>query len=235
MPQSGFHALAGVALARYTKPGHAAWMAGLTVGSLIPDADIVLVGIMRVAGSEGAGIHRSATHSLLVIACLSVIAGLIRLRSRVAGAVVAALALGMLGHVVLDLLFWFTGVNLLWPFSASLGWGEVNLWSWLKLPAVAGNPDLIGNELAALQPAAFALYFGYLRSRADRLHVGGWAVALAKWLARISWILFPVYVATGIVLPGGQQDIVVHASWIPLLFPAAVVLTIVLRRPLAAS
>jgi hypothetical protein len=50
----------------------------------------------------------------------------------------------MLGHVILDLFFWFTGVNLLWPFSGIMGWREVNLWSWLTLPAVAGNPDLIG-------------------------------------------------------------------------------------------
>ena len=66
----------------------------------------------------------------------------------------------MLTHVVLDLLFWFSGVRLLWPLDGLMGWPALNLWAWLTLPPAAGNPDFIGNELAALEAAAFGLYFG---------------------------------------------------------------------------
>ena len=68
MPQSGFHALVGVALARRSEPGSAAWIAGVVVGAMLPDVDIMVTGILRAAGMEDAGIHRSATHSLLLVA-----------------------------------------------------------------------------------------------------------------------------------------------------------------------
>ena len=52
-------------------------------------------------------------------------------------------------------------------------------------------------------------------------------------MAALSWGLFPVYIVTGACFGKGRQELVVYASWILLLFPAALTVAFLARGPLA--
>jgi len=235
MPQNGFHALIGAAVGRRVWPGRVPWVLGFIVGSMVPDVDILPLAVLRLAGNWTEGIHRTATHSVFLIGVAFVTAGLGWKRSRVLGAFAFALGLGVLGHIGLDLLLWFAGVNLLWPLSEIRGWREVNLWRGVKLPAVGGNPDFIGNELAAVNPLAFALYFGYLGRVARGAGVETRAVRFARGVKMVCWGLFPVYAVTGVFLAEWGQSLVVYPLVIAVFLPAALAASIALRRPLAGG
>ncbi len=234
MPQSGFHALAAVALADRTRPRHPAWAAGVVLGALLPDIDIALVGILRVTGHDLPALHRGATHSLFAGVMLITAGAMLRSRASLA-AWLAALGLGALSHIVLDVFFWFSGVDLLWPLSAGWGWPRLDLWSPVKLPPLLGNADFVWTHLAAWEAIALALYFMLLGRRARRAGTSGRWPRLVRALGLVSWMLFPLYVASGALLDRRGQEFAVYGVWILLLFPAALAATLVLRQSLAAA
>jgi len=235
VPQNAFHALLGAAVARRAWPGRVPWVLGFVLGSMAPDVDVLPLAIIRAAGAWAPSLHRTASHSLSLIAGFFAVAGLARLRWREAAAFTGAFALGMLCHVLLDLVLWFSGVDLLWPLGVGGGRREVNLWAWLELPPVAGNPDLIGNELAALDAAAFGLYLQYLTRLAKGSGRSGWLLALSAAAAAVCWALFPVYVITGVFWSAWRHSFWVYAPTILLFFPIALISTIAFRRPLAGQ
>ena len=216
-------------------PGRVPWVLGFIVGSMAPDVDILPLAILRLGGYWGEGIHRTATHSVFFVGIVFLMAGLGWRRWRGFGAFTFAFGLGVLGHVGLDLLFWFAGVNLLWPLSEMMGWREVNLWRGVELPAVAGNPDFIGNELAAVNALAFAVYFGYLARVARGAELETRVVRFARRVGTACWALLPVYAFTGVFLAEWEQSLVVYPLVIAVFFPTALAASIALRRPLAGA
>jgi hypothetical protein len=234
LPQNGFHSLIGAAVARRIWPGRRLWVLGFVLGSMIPDVDVLPLAIMRLSGYWGPGVHRTLTHSVFLIGGIFAAAGVAWPRWRGAASFLAAFGLGMIGHVALDLLLWFAGVDLVWPLSERRGWAEVNLWRWVRLPALAGNPDAISNELAALEAVAYGLYLGYLRGRAREAGTRRRLVRFIGVVAAACWVLFPCYVVTGLVWSEWKQNVIVYGPSIVLFFPTSFVGTIGLRRELAA-
>ncbi len=232
MPQHGLHALVGAAVGRRAFAGRVALALGFLLGSLSPDFDILALAVTQLAGGSTAGIHRSLTHSVFLAASLLLLGGLSMPRWRAVGGFMVGAGLGVLGHIALDLVMWFSGVDLLWPLSRMRGWDEVNLWRGVRLPSVAGNPGFVGSQLAALNMPAFALYFGYL-GRIARGAGDTRAGRAVRVLAVVCWALFPVYVATGVVLDEGKQNLVLYPLVLLVLLPAASIAGIALRRPLA--
>jgi membrane-bound metal-dependent hydrolase YbcI (DUF457 family) len=106
-------------------------MLGIVLGSMVPDADNLAVAVATVAGRSTEGLHRTFTHSLFtvaaVIALFYVVAWIVR-RPRW-GYLGLGLGVGVLMHILLDLLVWFDGVEILWPLRS---W--VNLWEGVTPP-----------------------------------------------------------------------------------------------------
>jgi membrane-bound metal-dependent hydrolase YbcI (DUF457 family) len=158
MPQAGMHGLVGMAV-RKVKP-HAEWlMLGILLGSFFPDTDNLVVAVATVAKLPTAGIHRTFTHSLFTVVAILVIfyllAALTKKRRWLNFGI--GMGVGILMHILLDLLLWFNGVALLWPIPS---W--VNLWGWYTPPLWLSNLLLTGEYLF------FALYFVLLASLARR-------------------------------------------------------------------
>lgn len=154
MAQAGLHALVGAATRKITLKKE--WlMLGTILGNLIPDLDNYAVAIATVAGWDTHGLHRTFTHSLFTILAVLMVFSIIaqisqQERWRNLG---FGLGIGLGLHIILDLLIWFNGVELLWPLGGWVNWwANVNPPNWFT---------------TLLNPAEFlflALYFAWLAS-----------------------------------------------------------------------
>ncbi|MBU2610019.1 MAG: metal-dependent hydrolase [Chloroflexi bacterium] len=125
MAQAGIHSMVGVAARKWAPK--AEWLAlGIVLGNLFPDADNLAVAAATLARKSTEGLHRTFTHSLFsVVAILAIffIVSAITKRPRWNN-LGLGLGIGVLMHILLDLLVWFNGVEILWPIPS---W--VNLWT----------------------------------------------------------------------------------------------------------
>jgi membrane-bound metal-dependent hydrolase YbcI (DUF457 family) len=131
MAQAGIHGLVSLAAKKWT-PGKEWLVLGIVLGGLLPDADNLLVAVATVAKLPTEGIHRTFTHSLFTILFVMAVFYLVSLvtrqsRWRYLG---WGLGIGILLHILLDLIIWFNGVAILWPIPS---W--INFWQNAAVPA----------------------------------------------------------------------------------------------------
>jgi hypothetical protein len=154
MAQAGIHALLGAVL-RTTTQKRESLLLGVILGNLLPDLDNLAVAIATLSGNSVEGLHRTFSHSLVTTA---VIFGVFYLAGRAAKKPAwinlgAGLGIGMVMHIVIDLLVWFDGVEILWPLPSWVNiWEGVSppqWWSDLMMPIeflfMAGFIILLGN------------------------------------------------------------------------------------------
>ncbi len=125
MPQAGLHGLVGMATRKWT--GKREWLLwGAMLGSFVPDMDNLGVAFATLTKMPTEGIHRTATHSVFFIVAIIAVFYLIGQGKRDMrwNNLGLGIGLGMLLHILLDLILWFNGVNLFWPLG-----GEINFWA----------------------------------------------------------------------------------------------------------
>jgi membrane-bound metal-dependent hydrolase YbcI (DUF457 family) len=94
MPQNGFHAIIGAAVARRAWPARVSLVVGFLLGSMVPDVDVLLLAILRLQGYWDPGIHRTLTHSVFFAALPLVLAAVTWPRWRSASTFLADLRAG---------------------------------------------------------------------------------------------------------------------------------------------
>lgn len=106
-------------------------MLGTVLGNLLPDVDNLAVAVATVGGMPTEGLHRTFTHSLFTIAATIVVFYCVAWATKYArwSNLGLGLGIGVLMHILLDLLVWFNGVEILWPIPS---W--VNLWKYVTPP-----------------------------------------------------------------------------------------------------
>jgi membrane-bound metal-dependent hydrolase YbcI (DUF457 family) len=139
MAQAGIHGLVGLAVRKWL-PRREWLVLGIVLGNLLPDADNLAVAIATLTGQPTEGLHRTFTHSLFTvvgIAILGYIVAWLTKRPRW-GNLGLGLSLGVLMHILLDLVVWFNGVEILWPLPSWINfWEGVTppvWWSKLMMP-----------------------------------------------------------------------------------------------------
>ena len=130
MAQAGIHGMVAGAIRKYI-PGKEWLMLGIVLGNIFPDMDNIAVAIATVAKLPTHGLHRTFTHSVFTILLAVAVFHLVGLmtkkaRWRVFG---YGFGVGILMHILLDLVIWFNGVEILWPLSS---W--VNFWEGFQVP-----------------------------------------------------------------------------------------------------
>jgi membrane-bound metal-dependent hydrolase YbcI (DUF457 family) len=131
MAQAGIHSILGVVVKKWTP--ERSWLAlGIVLGSLLPDLDNLAVAVATVAGLPTEGLHRTFTHSLLTAAAVAAVFFIVAqvTRQKRWNNLGIGLGIGITLHILLDLLIWFDGVEILWPIPS---W--INLWSGVTPPA----------------------------------------------------------------------------------------------------
>jgi membrane-bound metal-dependent hydrolase YbcI (DUF457 family) len=156
MAQAGLHALVGAAV-RKIAPQRKWIMLGIILGSLFPDLDNYAVAVATLLKRDTTGLHRTFTHSIFTILAVILVFYIIaRVRNQPDWTSLGlGIGLGIGLHILLDLVLWFNGVNLLWPFA---GW--VNFWATVTPPA------WFMKLMDPVEFLMFGLFFFWLRQHA---------------------------------------------------------------------
>jgi membrane-bound metal-dependent hydrolase YbcI (DUF457 family) len=187
MAQAGIHNLVGMAIRKWT-PARTWLMLGIVLGSMLPDADNLAVAVATVMKLPTAGLHRTFTHSLFTVLVVVLVFYLISVLVKQPrwGNLGIGLGVGILMHILLDLLIWFNGVAILWPIPS---W--VNFWSSFTPPAWFDKLNLSAEFLF------FALFFIALggiahRQRTDLDYLG--KLRFWTWVQLALFVIFTVLV-----------------------------------------
>ncbi|MDH5606429.1 MAG: metal-dependent hydrolase [Anaerolineae bacterium] len=183
MPQAGIHGLTGTVIRKWM-PGKELLPLGIVLGTMAPDLDNLAVAAATLTGGETEGLHRTFTHSLIVIAAIVALfylaAALFKRPSL--GNLGLGLGIGISAHVLVDLVIWFNGVEILWPLDS---W--VNLWEKVTPPAW---------WMQLMEPAEFlffGIYFAYLASLARKAGTNQGQLQSLRTHTMVQYALFAVF------------------------------------------
>jgi membrane-bound metal-dependent hydrolase YbcI (DUF457 family) len=183
MAQIGIHSLLVLPIKRYI-PKHKGLIFGILLGSILPDADNFAVAVATLTGGSVEGLHRTYTHSLITAALVIMVFFLLGkiFKKENWGNLGLGLGIGIGLHIFVDLLVWFNGVELFWPFKS---W--VNLWgnvtppeAWMKLM----NP---------LEFLFIALFFVALNFSARKQNTDMGAIPMLRVWTYIQFALFAIF------------------------------------------
>lgn len=132
MPQAGLHAIVGV-VSRKWMPKREWLFLGVVLGNMFPDLDNLVVAYATLAKlPDPEHYHRTFTHSIFTIIAMALLFYLVAAFTRDERWKNFGIGFGagILMHILVDLVLWFNGVELLWPLGS-----EMNFWSWFTTPA----------------------------------------------------------------------------------------------------
>lgn len=184
MPQNGIHAMIGI-VSRKWMPKKEWLFLGVVLGNMFPDLDNIVVAYATLAKlPEPEHYHRTFTHSVFTIIAMMVLFYLVALltKNEKWKNFGFGFGAGIVIHVLVDLVLWFNGVELLWPLG-----GELNFWSWFVMPAWLKILLDTGEFLA------FGFYFLMLASLAVRYGTDANRQRSSKMWAYIELALFALF------------------------------------------
>lgn len=220
MPQNGIHAIVGVA-SRKWMPKKERLLLGVALGNMFPDLDNLVVAYATLARPpDPEGFHRTFTHSVFTIIFMLLLFY-----------VTAALtknekwknfgfgfSAGILMHILVDLVLWFNGVELLWPLRY-----ELNFWSWFV------TPPWLKILLDTGEFLAFGLYFLLLGSLARKSNTDAERQGTSKTWAYIEFALFVLFTVLFFILGTSGLQYQVFGALYLISLVAAMAITIQMR------
>jgi membrane-bound metal-dependent hydrolase YbcI (DUF457 family) len=215
MPQNGIHAIVGIT-SRKWMPKKEFLLLGVVLGNMFPDLDNLVVAYAVLAKlPDPEQYHRTFTHSVFTAAAMLIlfygIAALTRKEKwKNLGAGFGA---GILMHILVDLIGWFNGVELLWPIRY-----ELNFWSWFV------TPDWLKILLDTGEFLAFGLYFLLLGSLARKYNTDAERQVSSRTWAYAQFALFVLFTALFFIIGAqGLQYQVFGALYLISLIAAMVI------------
>lgn len=199
MAQAGIHGMLGIVAGKWT--ADKTWLLlGIILGNLFPDLDNLAVAAATIAGLSTEGLHRTFTHSLFTVAVVIIVFHIVaRITKRPRwGYLGLGLGIGILMHILLDLLIWFNGVEILWPIP-----------SWVNLWANVTPPEWWSKLMLPLEFLFFALLFYTFYVMASKQGTNGnYLRTLRFWiiLQAVLFVIFTVLIFTlesGFFIPYG--------------------------------
>jgi membrane-bound metal-dependent hydrolase YbcI (DUF457 family) len=183
MPQNGIHAIVGVSVRKWM-PRREWLLLGLVLGNMFPDLDNLAVAYATLTGGDTNGLHRTFTHSLFTAAAMLVLFYIIAAvtKNQKWNNFGVGFGAGILMHILVDLIAWFNGVELLWPIRY-----ELNFWSWFTVPAWLQVFLDTGEFLA------FGLFFVLLNSLARRYDTDSGRLSGLRVWTYVEFLLFAVF------------------------------------------
>lgn len=226
MAQSGFHGLIGlygnqVFLQRSSLPEKERrdLKFGFVLGNILPDIDLIPLVLLYLFDSKLAmTMHRTFTHSFFTAGAIFLFFLLRNRRGLGLG-----LMAGMVLHSLVDILVWFSGVELLWPLNLFGLPGGVNLW------ANYTPPEIISSLLGAADYLAYGLYFLYLGHLALRQETNMDFLPRLRLYTNLQWLLTAIFVALAFVVKLSLFNILHYGLFSLVMMPLAIFITIKLR------
>lgn len=197
MAQAGLHGLVSLPVRKWG--GQREWlMLGIVLGSLLPDSDNLAVAVATVTKRSTEGLHRTFTHSLFTAAFVVLVFFLVSVLTRRPrwNHLGVGLGIGLLMHIILDLIIWFDGVAILWPIPV---W--FNLWNNVT------PPTFWKTLMNPLEFLFIALFFYTLTDLARKQGSDlGFLSKLRFWIV-LEGLLFLVFLALSYTLSKGFMTI----------------------------
>jgi membrane-bound metal-dependent hydrolase YbcI (DUF457 family) len=220
MPQNGVHAIVGT-VASNCMPKKEWLVLGVVLGNMFPDLDNLAVAYATLTNADTHGLHRTFTHSIFAIIAVIVLFALIAAltRNRKWNNFGIGFGIGILMHILLDLILWFNGVELLWPIRY-----ELNFWSWFVMPAWLNIILETGEFLA------FGFYFLLLGSLAQRQNTDRERDGLVKTWAYIEFALFILFTILFFSIGTDGLQYTLFGALYLISMIIAIVLTIQMRK-----
>ncbi len=229
MPHPGFHGV--LALATRKTFSQKNWFAlGLVFGSMIADADGYLQAFATIVLKMDPKLaddtyHRTFTHTLFFPLGILLIFLLIHLFKREQNILNFGfgMALGSaLLHSLLDILGFFDGVGILWPYFS------VNFWSNVHLSEIQKQ------LLRSVNFLAFGGFLWYLIALAQKTKTSLNYVATLKIYLYLQGLLFVVFIALAFILPFKTYNIIDGAVFLFVAFPNVLLATWKMRETIEA-
>jgi membrane-bound metal-dependent hydrolase YbcI (DUF457 family) len=208
---------------------------GVMAGSVLPDFDFIPLALVFFFDSTLARtLHRSFSHSLLIPLVLLLVAAAFYILRRPAPVrspvpVLLGIALGMVSHVLLDILFWFGSVNVLWPLNLFGYPTIVSIWNQVTLPSVWLLWISADGELLA-----YAVLYSYYRHLLKRNPSAAQKVNLTPWIG-ITLALFLVFIPLAWVLSVDTYQTIVYGANAAFFAPLCMGITWKLRGELISA
>lgn len=220
MPQMGVHAIVAT-FTRKWMPQREWLLLGVVLGNILPDLDNIAVALARLAKADTHGLHRTFTHSIFTVIAVIVLFYLIAVlaKDQKWNNLGIGLGIGILMHILLDLILWFNGVELLWPIRS-----ELNFWSWFVMP------DWLKIILDTGEFLAFSLYFLLLSALALRQNTDAERQGTAKTWGYLEFALFLLFTLLFFILGARGLPYTVFGGLYLLSMIVAIVLTIQMRK-----
>jgi membrane-bound metal-dependent hydrolase YbcI (DUF457 family) len=220
MPQNGVHAIAGL-MARRWMPQREWLFLGVVLGNMFPDLDNLAVAYATLTGADPHGLHRTFTHSIFTILAVIVLFSLIAALTKnpTWNNFGIGLGIGILMHILLDLILWFNGVELLWPIPY-----ELNFWRWFN------GPEWLSIILETGEFLAFGIYFLLLCSLARRQNTDINSQRSSKAWAYIEFALFILFTFLFFALGAEGIAYTIFGAFYLLSMIIAIVITIQMRK-----
>ena len=184
---------------------------------------MITIAVATIAKLEAHNLHRTFTHSILtalVIVAVFVIVALASRQRRWAN-LGAGLGIGIGLHIVLDLLIWFNGVELLWPVG---GW--LNLWEGIK------PPDWFTKFLDPAEFLFLGLFFFWLAKAAQAHKTNLDFLGTLRVWTIVMFLLLVVFTPLAYILNKGFLTI--FGVFYLISITAALVITIRMQQTLEA-
>lgn len=197
MAQAGIHSMLGAAVRRWV-PDQTWLMLGVVLGALIPDADNLAVAVATLAGWSTEGLHRTATHSLFFAAGIALVFAVMAFLTHQAKwrNLGYGLAVGVVMHILLDLIIWFDGVEILWPIP-----------SWINLWANVTPPVWWSKLMLPVENLAFVGYFLLLMSVSNRYATDLTYQGKLRFWTAVQAVLFVVFLVLVYTMETGFMTI----------------------------
>lgn len=220
MPQNGIHAIAGVATRKWM-PNREWLLLGLVLGNMFPDLDNLAVAYATLTKADTHGLHRTFTHSLFTIAVMVALFYAIAAvtKNQKWNNFGMGFGAGILMHILVDLVAWFNGVELLWPIKY-----ELNFWSWFTIPAWLQVLLDTGEFLA------FGLFFTLLGSLASRHNTDRERQGSLRGWAYAQFGFFVLFTALFFFMPAFKLLYTIFGALYLVSLIAALVITIQMRK-----
>ena len=220
MPQNGIHAITGIA-ARKWMPDREWLVLGVVLGNMVPDLDNIAVAYATLTKADSHGLHRTFTHSIFTVIAVIVLFYLIAAftKNQKWNNLGLGLGIGILMHILLDIILWFNGVEILWPIRY-----ELNLWRWFSMP------DWLKILLDTGEFLAFGLYFLLLHSLAQRQNTDRERQGSPRTWAYVQFVLFVLFTVLFFTVSSTGLPYTIFGALYIVSMIVAVVVTIQMRK-----
>jgi membrane-bound metal-dependent hydrolase YbcI (DUF457 family) len=224
MPQNGVHAIVGT-IAGMWMPKKEWLVLGVVLRNMFPDLDNLAVAYATLTKTDPHGLHRTFTHSIFTMVAVIVLFALVAMltRNQKWNNFGIGFGIGTLMHILLDLILWFNGVEMLWPIRY-----ELNFWRWFAVP------DWLNIILETGEFLAFGLYFLLLGSLARWQNTDREREGSAKTWAYMEFALFILFSVLFFSIGTDGLQYTVFGALYLISMIVAIILTIQMRKTVAA-